>query len=360
SPLNATAIDPSREISAITDFDGARVDAAPAARLAEVRLRAGQFRKKMLAESDVLYYRSINLITVPYPVGYGLRDAAKCLSPFMNIFNRLFVVQYRSTTGVKTLLFSPSDIVADEKTPYFQTLLNTPLRPLLEKVLVPFRRTVEEALALTGIRPDQVDYISYDHLHTQDVRKWMGSNGSAGYFPNAKLLVMRQEWESAKALLPMQAMWYCPNGISGLDPARVVLLDSSVRLGDGVALVHTPGHTEGNHSLVAKTPEGLMVTSENGVSADSYSPRASKIGGVRAFAERYGVDVIMNANTLENSNDQYISMELEKAIAGPANRNPAFYNIVPSSELTPNFFFPGLKPTFSFGELEFGRPVLGA
>lgn len=346
------------EISRIDDFDGARTAAAPAERLAEVRRRGEAFREKMLRDSNVVYFRSIDLITAPYPVKYGLRDAASVMTPFMNILNRLFVVQYQTPVGIRTLLFSPSDIEGNAETPFFHHLADNKLRPLLEKVLVPFRRSVEEALAMTGISPSQVDYISYDHLHTQDVRKWLGTHGRKGYFPNAKLLVMRQEWESAQALLPMQAMWYCPEGIAGVDMQKVILLDGSAKLGDGVALVHTPGHTEGNHSLVAKTPEGLLVSSENGVCADSFSPLKSKIPGVKDYAKKYGVEVVMNANTLENSNDQYISMVLEKTIAGPSARNPDFCNFVPSSELTPNPFFPGLKPTFSFGPLEFGAPVL--
>lgn len=349
---------PGNEISVITDFDGARSAPRPADRLNEVRKRAEEFRARMLANSNVLYYRSIDLITAPYPVRYGLRDAASVMTPYMNILNRLFVIQYETKVGVKTLLFSPSDVEANAQTPFFHNLADNRLRPLFEKALVPFRRTVEEALAITGISPSQVDYISYDHLHTQDVRKWLGTKGRKGYFPNAKLLVMRQEWEAAKGLLPMQSMWYCPDGVADVDQQKVILLDSSVQLGAGIALVHTPGHTEGNHSLVAKTPEGLLVTSENGVAADSYVPRRSKIPGVKDYAKKYDLEVVMNANTLENSNDQYISMVMEKTIAGPSQRNADFCNFVPSSELTHNPFFPGLRPTFSFGELSFGTPLL--
>lgn len=349
---------PGSEFSAISDFDGARDALRPAERLAEVQRRAEIFRARMLTHSNVLYYRSINLVAAPYPVRYGLRDATNVLTPYMNILNRLFVIQYETRVGVKTLLFSPSDTTANAETPFFRQLAGTRMRPLLEKVLVPFRRTVEEALAMTGISPAQVDYVSYDHLHTQDVRKWLGTHGRKGYFPNAKLLVMRREWEAAKGLLPSQALWYCPDGIADVDAQKVLLLDSSVQLGAGVALLHTPGHTEGNHSLVAKTPDGLLVTSENGIAADSYAPLASEIPGVREHAKRYGLDVIMNANTLEGSNDQYISMVMEKTIAGPAQGHPGFFNVVPSSELMHNAFFPGLRPTFSFGELAYGTPVI--
>lgn len=137
---------------------------------------------------------------------------------------------------------------------------------------------------------------------------------------------------------------------------RIVLLKGSVQLGQGVALVRSPGHTEGNHSLVAHTPDGLLVTSENGVSADSYAPIHSEIPGVRSYTEQTGMEVVMNGNTLENSLDQYISMVVEKTIAGPSKRDSRFCNFVPSSELTPYWGFPGLKPTFSFGELSYGNP----
>jgi hypothetical protein len=346
------------EIQAISDFDGARDAAGPAHRLTEVRRRASAYREKLLTQSDVVFYRSINLITVPFPVKYGLRDAAFSISPLLCIFNRLFVVQYNTSAGLKTLLFSPSDAKADEQTPFFQSLLNTPFRPIIEPLLVPFRRTVQEALALTGIKPEQVDYISYDHLHTQDIRQWLGTNGAAGALPNARLLVMKKEWDSANALLPSQALWYCPNGMAGIDPRKIIQLDGSVSLGDGIALIHTPGHTEGNHSLVAKTPDGLYVTSENGICADSYAPMHSTIPGVKKHAARYGIDLIMNANTLEDSNDQYISMDMERTIAGPCKRNPKFYNMATSSELTSNFLFPFMKPTFSMGELEYGQAQL--
>jgi hypothetical protein len=136
--------------------------------------------------------------------------------------------------------------------------------------------------------------------------------------------------------------WYCPNGIDGIHPSRVILLDGDTMLGESVALMHTPGHTEGNHSFVAHTPEGLMVTSENGVAPDSYAPRASRIPGVARYAEQTGMEVILNGNTLEGGLDQYISMVQEKEVAGPSVRNPEFPNMVCSSELAAYWAFPSL------------------
>ncbi len=343
----------------LTDFKGARSSPHPADRVREVSKRAKAFREKLLAGDQVLYYRSFDLLRVPYPTKFGFLNGYSGINPFMHIMNRLFIVQYKNLSGrVKTLLFSPSDYRRNAETPFFKRLgqMAGPFAGITEKFLAPQYTTVDQCLADIGLAREDIDYISYDHLHTQDVRRWLGSSstGEAGEFPNAKLLVMRQEWESTMDLAPPQLDWYCPNGIAGINPAKVVLLDGDLHLGRGVALISTPGHTEGNHSLVAHTPEGVMVTSENGVSADSYAPLHSRIGGVRKYAKASGMEIILNGNTLEGGLDQYISMIQERDMAGPSTRNPDFYNFVPSSELTAYWGFPGLKPTFTFGPLEFG------
>jgi hypothetical protein len=341
------------------DFKGARDAASPADRLREVRLRAARFRERMLKGPEARYYASFGLVRVPYPTRYALLNACSVPTPMVHILNRLFVVQVDTDQGVKTLLASPSDIHANAETPFFKSLSSKfgPFENFGKKLLGPEIATVEQCLAKIGLPPEKVDYISYDHLHTQDLRKWLGDGERTGYFPNAKLLVMRQEWESTKGLLPPQQIWYCPNGIDGIHPSRVILLDGDTMLGDSVALMSTPGHTEGNHSFVAHTPEGLLVTSENGVAPDAYAPERSRIPGVARYARATGSEVILNGNTLERGLDQYISMVQEKEVAGPSIRNPDFPNMVCSSELAAYWAFPGIAPTMSFGDLSFGKVV---
>ncbi len=345
--------------SITTELAGSRDSYTPQVRLDEVRQGSLKLREKLLSMDQVVFYKTCDLIRAPYPTRYGLLNAYSMPTPFMHILNRLFIVQYRAASGIRTLLFSPSDIYGNRLTPFFHRLGKSfgPFEEIGARFMAPVIGTVEQWLESTGISPEQVDYISYDHLHTQDLKKWLGNASEPGFFPNAKLLVTRQEWESAKALLPPQADWYCPGGLDGVPENRVIFFEDDIILGEGVALVRTPGHTEGNHSLVAHTPEGLMVSSENGVSADSYSPLHSRIPGVRSYAKKTGMEVILNGNTLEGGLDQYISMVQEKTIAGPSSRNPDYFNVVPSSELTSYWAFPLIKPTFSFGPLEFGTPV---
>ena len=104
-------------------------------------------------------------------------------------------------------------------------------------------------------------------------------------FPNAKLIAQRREWDTFASLHPMQWAWYVDDGIKDLITDNVVLVDGDVELGKGVALVWTPGHTDGNHSLCVNTPDGVWVSSENGVAADTWHPHLSKIPGVRRTAE---------------------------------------------------------------------------
>ncbi len=324
----------------------------------EVVKRARAFRDEMLAEGEpALFYRSFDLVRVPYPTRYALRDACTAPTPFVHIINRLFVIQFRAGSGVKTLLVSPSDTRAAAATPFFKRLTTRfgPLRARLEPVLAPELATVESCLASAGLRPEDVDFITFDHLHTQDLRRWLGTRKQPAYFPNARLLVMRQEWESARALLPPQADWYAPGGTEGVPSEKVILLDGDVLLGRSVALVRTPGHTEGNHSIVAHTPEGLFVSSENGVGPDAYAPEHSRIPGVARYARATGMEVVLNGNTLERGLDQYVSMIQEREMAGPSPRDPRFYNVAPSSELAHYWLFPGIRPTFSFGPVEFGK-----
>ena len=350
-------------MKAIHDFDEVRQSPLPQERLKAARKQASAFRERFMDEPPVQFYQSADMVRVPYPTWYaysGVYTQSTYIFPYIHILNRIFIVQYHDFLGeLKTLLFSPSDIEADRETPFFKRLTDKmPSWSPLEGVVAPIIPDVTGALAEVGLSPEDVDYISYDHLHTQDVRRWLGTKNIGGedkpaYFPNAKLLVHEQEWLSTTSLLPVQADWYCPNGIEGVDPDKVIKFTGSIQLGEGVALVHTPGHTEGNHSLVARVPDGIRVTSENGVGADAYAPMNSKVNAIRRYAKDTGIEVILNGNTLEGSNEQYISMVIEKTIAGPS-KNPDFPNCASSSEATPYWLIPGHKVSHLIGEAKFG------
>ena len=153
----------------------------------------------------------------------------------------------------------------------------------------------------------------------------------------------------------MQWAWYVPGGMDKVIDDDLVLLDGDVELGVGVAIVATPGHTDGNQSLCINTPDGIWVSSENGVCADSWHPQLSKIPGVRKYAEFFNREVVLNSNTLEDSIEQYDSMIKEKALADQNRRNPRWLNVFPSSEMESWKRQWPVVPTFVYGGMNYGR-----
>jgi hypothetical protein len=67
------------------------------------------------------------------------------------------------------------------------------------------------------------------------------------------------------------------------------------------------------------------------------------------------MEVILNGNTQESGIEQYISMVMEKEIAGPAQQNGDFYNVFNSSQFSSYWMFPGISPSFTFSDLEVGH-----
>jgi hypothetical protein len=233
---------------------------------------------------------------------------------------------------------------------------------LTQKILSRRFPAAVESLASVGIAPEEIDFLTFDHLHTQDVRGLLGTSepepGKAeptpAAFPNAVLLVQRTELRTLEQLHPLQTRWYVRDGVRGVPRSRIAVVDGDYLVGGGFAIVRTPGHTEGNHSLVIHTDTGLWTVSENGVAVECYAPLSSELAGVRRYARETETEFILNSNTRESSLDQYVSMALEKTLADPSAARPEFPQCFPSSEMVKSRLAPGLKPTFSHGKIEYG------
>jgi hypothetical protein len=336
-------------------------------RPAAIREAASEFRARFARpDNRIRGVRTVDIASAGYPVKFAFGGAAHAVNPFINILNRLVVVQYEDFDGdLRTLVYEPTVTEGPAEAPFYEQMLSKYGEFLSYKVFASFYNDVPQALSKAGVRPEDVDFISFDHLHVQDVRFVLGSTepppGHAAplpaLFPNAKLITQRLEWDTFRSLHPMQWAWYVEDGVKGIPDDNVLLLDGDVELGKGVGLVWTPGHTDGNHSLCINTEEGVWVSSENGVAADNWHPHLSKIPGVRKFAEFFGREVVLNSNTLEDSIDQYDSMLKEKALADPNAKDPRYQNVFPSSEMTSWKRQWPIVPTFTYGGMNYGTIV---
>lgn len=337
------------------DLDEARAVRSPGPKLDAVRRAAERLGDDLRAGPKVLSVRTIPVSELIYPMAFAFQTASRLPWPFVTMVHRCLLVQVEAEGALKNVLFNPTDRESSRATPYFAQLLDKV--GWAEKVIGKSYGTVEQGLAALGVAPDEIDVIAFDHFHTQDLRPTLGTTRGDGLggplparFPNAKLLAPRAEWDEWDHLHPMQRAWFIADGKRDVDLDRVVLTDGDLRLGDGCVLLQTPGHTAGNQTLFAHADDGVFGCSENGTSADNWTPYESSIPGLRAFARTYDVEVVLNSNTPQLAAEQYTSMVLERSVVDRVGGAPAFVQMFPSSEVTPSVVAPGLSPAMVFGE----------
>lgn len=350
-------------LTRLDEMDRAWREDSPGRRLDAVRRAGRALRQRILGSGRVVSVRTFPVAVFPYPSEYGLSGAARSPAPYVMMRNATQLVQVEEGGRLINVLVNPTDAPRSLECPFFAKQIERYGSFLTQKVLSRRFPAAVESLASVGIAPEEIDFLTFDHLHTQDVRGLLGTaepepgkaEPTAAAFPNAVLLVQRTELRTLEQLHPLQARWYVRDGVRGVPRARIAVLDGDYLVGGGFAIVRTPGHTEGNHSLVIHTDTGLWTVSENGVAVECYAPLSSELGGVRKYARDTETEFILNSNTRENSLDQYVSMALEKTLADPSRARPEFPQCFPSSEMVKSRLAPGLKPTFSHGKIEYGE-----
>jgi glyoxylase-like metal-dependent hydrolase (beta-lactamase superfamily II) len=337
-------------------LDTVRALGAPGAKQRALAQAGRQLGDLLRAGPRVVSVRTLPTTSAPYPIRFAFNGTVPERVPagLLLIKNRSLLVQVETEEGLKNVLFNPTDGPANQATPYYRRLAERTPKPLL-KLLAPRPNRCAEQLAALGLSPADIDLIAFDHFHTQDLRPLLGADGLAARFPNAHLLAPRAEWEDWDELPMIQRAWFVPDGKRGVPPERVVLFDADLSLGAGLLLLRTPGHTRGNQTLFVHAEGGVFGCSENGTAADNWSPRASRLPGMKSAAHMLDLDIVINSNTPELAAEQYSSMLLERAMVDPVRDRPEFCQMVPSSEVTWSVLAPHVSPTHSFGAVESGQ-----
>ena len=345
------------ELSAVGGLTEAWQVSGHGPKLRAVRRAAEELREGFVVGGRVVSVRTLPITTLAYPTKYAFWAAPLSPAPYVVMTHRALLVQFLLRGAIKTLLFNPTDDVASRATPFFARMIRQVGDTIAFSLLAKKFDSLEHQLAQLGITPECIDYVAFDHFHTQDLRSLLGTTDGeyAARFPNAKLLAPRAEWDDWDDLHPMQRAWFVADGKRRVRTENVVLTDGDLQLGDGVLLLSTPGHTSGNQTLFVNTSDGVWGCSENGTAADNWSPLESRIKGLAALCRRQDLDVVLNASTPELGATQYTSMILERTLVDRVNRAPGFVQMFPSSEVTPSPIAPGLSPTIVHGALSYGE-----
>lgn len=324
----------------LTDFVAAWQQATSVLRLSALKDQATSLHQQLLQQPSVSCFKSADLYRDLYPISQAYSGVYSGLSltvPYVHLLKRLWIIQFIDFSGeLKTLLFSPSDNHTPSQTALFQRFnasLPRYLRRLSKAAIAPSYQSVESALGELGVRPEQIDYISYNHLQGQHVEHWLA------LFPQAKLLVHEQELNQCSAQL---------------QPDRLQTFTDSIYLSESLALVHSPGVSDGHHVLVARVADGVCIITGNGVGADAYAPQHSRVKAIRRYAERHKREVIVKGPHSAAEDTHYAAMVMEKALAGPSH-HPDFPNCAYSGEATPYWLMPGFSVSFLHGADDFGE-----
>src|SRR5919204_975541 len=92
------------------EFDAANDTWPRGDRPAAIREAATEFRARYATpDNRVRGVRTVDIASAPYPLKFAFGGAAKGPNPFINIINRLQVVQFEDARGeLKTLAYEPT------------------------------------------------------------------------------------------------------------------------------------------------------------------------------------------------------------------------------------------------------------
>lgn len=355
--MNAPDIRTAHGFRPIGEFESARKAWPRGQQPALFREAAEKFRARFKPAGTVQGVMSIDLVAAGYPAGFSFHNAAFHLNPFLAICNRLVLIRFKDFLDRSRLLaWEPTIPENSAKAPFFAHLVKTFGAFLSNNVFKTEFNTITQALAKAGVKAEDVDYFAFDHLHVQEIRGLLGTKDGSirPVFPNARMIVQPKELDTVFSPHPMQHAWYVPDDGKDIDLSRIMQIEGDFELGVGIALIATPGHTDGNMTLTLNTPDGIWVSSENGVALDNWFPEHSRIPGIKGYIKHFGREVVLNSNTLEDPQDQYNSMVLEKALADVSKKDPRYKNILPSTELLPWMRNWPCVPTLFQGGINYG------
>lgn len=106
-----------------------------------------------------------------------------------------------------------------------------------------------EELDAAGVHRDEIDVVTFTHLHGDHTGWNVDRSGSGPLFPAARYLVPRKDWDHYAAADPQPASF--GRDMKPLEASGVVeLFDGEHTISGSVVAAPTPGHTPGHTSFV--------------------------------------------------------------------------------------------------------------
>src|SRR4029077_7815087 len=93
-------------------------------RLEEIRAASERYKRRFKGQGVVHAVRAVDLANAPYLVKYAFHGAARSLSPYISITNRMVVVRYEDFSGrSRTLVWEPTEAEGSVEAPFYAQLV---------------------------------------------------------------------------------------------------------------------------------------------------------------------------------------------------------------------------------------------
>ena len=137
------------------EFDHANDTWPRGDRPAAIREAAAEFRARFATpENRVRGVRTIDIASAGYPLKFAFGGAAKGPNPYVNIINRLQVIQFEDFDGeLRTLAYEPTVPEGPAEAPYYAQQIEKLGEFLSYKVLATIWNHPDEALPRSGCGP---------------------------------------------------------------------------------------------------------------------------------------------------------------------------------------------------------------
>lgn len=114
-------------------------------------------------------------------------------------------------------------------------------------------QALAEALRAQGVPPEAIQTVVLTHMHFDHA--W-----NLELFPNAQIVVQRDELIHAMDPVPTQRIYYLRETLAAVlgrkRPKNLLLVDGDVELMPGISLIKAPGHTPGMQAVIVTTERG--------------------------------------------------------------------------------------------------------
>ena len=212
--------------------------------------------------------------SAPAPLSLWRLDCGEFL---IKNFNAFFSDTYQYPPGPRPIVASCYLIRHGDKYMLWDTGLTDALigRPFDNAAqTISLKRSLLDQLEQIGVRPEQIETIGISHWHFDHV-------GQAKHFPNAKLIMGKEDVALLKATPPVDE-----DSVKGLAPwltgggkLEEASADVDVFKDGRVTMLRLPGHTPGHFALLVRLASGPVL-----LSGDQYHfTEAVKNNGVPPF-----------------------------------------------------------------------------